>query len=358
MKCDMRVSTGLLVALAALGSADCAKRGPRDVSNENPISQFPADLSNDATIGRTEPQGERVIAKPAAMGQKPRVIASASARALVTDAERVYFGDDDDDVLYTLPKADVVRDTPVRIARRAPMPGGLSFDAHDRTLAWIGAPGDIVLRIPVGGGTPTTVRDRGIFIDVVATGGDVFFTEARGTGGTLTRVTGNTAAHLADFEGLPRGIAVDGANVYLATSSRLVVSPRTRGEISELAKGAGFGHPVVDDTWLYATEVAPNSRARLLVRMKKSGGRLETIATGVRDAPIALHRGTVYWFDDERPALLSASMLEAPTSGFTPSVLADDPMLGRVGALAVDEDGAFVATGYGESGRIAVIPIP
>lgn len=341
----------LVCCIGALPLLGCTKRRPRDVGDLNPRSEFvdgpggprqKHDAGADANI-------ERVIATPAVAGLVPREIAKASARAIITSPLHVYFGDSEDDALYALDKKG---GEPTRLARRAPMPGALAIDTDWSTLAWIGSPGDIVLRISTKGGPPSTVRDRGIFTDVAVSGGDVFFTEARAEGGVVTRVTGNTVAQLATVEGSPRGIAVDAQHVYVATSSRLAMTARTRGEVTELATGSAFANPLLDETWLYATAVDPNSRQRAIVRVKKTGGSFETVTGSIREAPIALHAGTLYWFDADRPALVSSS-----TTGLLPRTVSEDPLLAQPSAIAVDDDGIFVATGYGEGARIVVLPL-
>jgi hypothetical protein len=330
-----------------VGLTSCSKRGPRDLGNQNPRSEFVDGAGGAGQRGRAADGGAQPVGSPEVPRPKPREIARAHSVALAVDANQLYFGDANDDALFAILKRPHAEGgtQPTRIARRAPMAGALSLD--DDELFWIGTPGDVVLRAPIKGGTPGTVRDRGIFTDVVALGGDVFITEARGTGGALTRVTGTTAAHLATLEGTPRGIVVDKERVWIATSSRILSTPRSRGEARELARGAGFASPQVDATWVYAT-MSGSGRARVLVRVKKAGGPLETVATNVRDAPIALRDGVVYWFDADRPALLA-----------TPSarVVSEDPLLARPNAIVVDGESAYVAVGNGEDGRIVSVAL-
>lgn len=359
MRRRARLASWCVATVAFTLAVACAKRGPRDVGNRAPPSELGADAG--AAAARDVDGGPpRVVATPAAKGLKPRPLVRVDARALATDATHVYFGDSTADTLCALEKnpPEGARAEPTRIARPAPIAGALSVDSHDAALVWIASPGDLVLRVPIGGGAPTTLRDRAIFTSVTAAGGDVFFTEARGSGGVLTRVTGTTAAQLATFEGAPRGLAVDTDDVYIATSSGLVEAPRARGAVSELASGRAFASPQVDSAWVYATAVDPTSRSRALVRVKKTGGPLETVATGVRAAPIAIHRGIVYWFDAARPALLASSPVDdRPAARTARRVVSDDPTFERVNALTVDDDGAFVATGSGEDARIVVVSI-
>jgi hypothetical protein len=273
-------------------------------------------------------------------------------RALALGPDRVYFGDEEGDALVVLPKGGT-SSTPTRLARHAPTQGALSVDDRTATVAWIANPGDAVFRVGATGGSPTLIRDRGIFGNVVASEGDVFITEAHGDGGFLTRITGTTSARLATFEGMPRGLAVDANTAYVATSTRLIAAARTRGEVVELARGIGFGSPQVDETWVYATTIETAGRARGIIRAKKTGGFVESIATGVRDAPIVLHAGVLYWFDADRPALRSATMGDRPAS----VLVSEDPELEHIEALAVDDDSAYVAVGAREGARIVVIPL-
>src|SRR5690606_33276771 len=146
----------------------------------------------------------------------PRALARAASRAVATDATHVYFGDDDDDALLVIAKDG---GETVNLARRAPVRRALARDGD--LVAWVGTPGDALLRMALQGGVPTTLRDRGIFADVAVDAGDVFVTEVVAQGGVVTRITGATAARLGAFEGLPRGIAVDEADVFVATTSAI-----------------------------------------------------------------------------------------------------------------------------------------
>jgi hypothetical protein len=320
------------IAVLTLAFLACSKQGPRDVGNQKqgsvfadaPRTQFPAD------------DGGVVHAPPAA---RPREIARAETRAIATNKTHVFFGDTADDALYSLKKGET---TPKRIARRAPMPGTLSVDGD--AVVWIASPGDVVFRVPAGGGSVFTVRDRSIFTDAVASQGDVFFTEAQGHEGLLSRVTGTTAAKLVGFDGTPRGIAVDDDEVFIATSTELVTTPRTRGTVKKLASGS-FTSPRLDAAWVYA--VLGNAKSRQVVRIKKTGGPVETIAKNVRDAPIAVRAGVAYWFDADRPVLLASSG----------QAISEDPSFERIGAIEVDDDGAFIASGSGESARIVQVTL-
>jgi len=359
--------------LAALA---CTRQGPKDLGNENKRSEFgvagtgsPYASSEvrrnpDAGAGNGNGNGSTATAIPA--GKKPKEIARANTRAMATNMTHLFYGDAEDDALFAIPKTG---GDPVRVSRRSPIPGGLAFDSETSTLSWIATPGDTVFRVGVNGGTPTTVRDRGLFTDVATLGGDVFITEAQAGSGVVTRVTGNTAARLATIDGLPRGICVDAEHVYIATSTKLAMTSRTRGEVVELARGSSFSSPLViggkekdGGGGVIATTTAENqstSTRRIVVRAKKRTGlsgtetwSLETIATNVREAPTTVYKGIVYWFDADRPALLARAIA---TPAASPQVVSEDELFDRPSAITVDEDGIFIAAGYGANARIVSI---
>ena len=289
------------------------------------------------------PTPQPVAPPPAAT--KLRLVTRASCRALAIDDARVYFGNNDDDAVFSVKKEG---GEPVRLARRAPVAGALAIEGGH--LTWIATPGDIVLRVPVGGGNPTTLRERGIFADVAMQGSDVYIAEIVGAGGDITRVSGATAARIASVEGGPRAIAVDAKHVYVATSSKLVRAPRERGEVETLATGPGFDSPVLDDEAVYAV-AATAVGTRQLLRIAKSGGEPKAIASDVRAAPIAEGGGEILYFDASRPALLAE-----PSRGGEPRLVAQDDALARPSAIAADATSIYVATGEREDGAIHAVP--
>jgi hypothetical protein len=359
------------VALLSIGVGGCEKNGPKDVGNEHKRSEFTGagngtTLSGHANANDAKDAGGLHIATPIVSGKKPREISHANARAIVTSKSHIYFGDAEDDALFSLPKNS---NDATRISRRAPMPSSLSFDDATNTLVWIANPGDTVFRIvtahPSANAAPSTVRDRGLFTDVaIASGGDVFITEAQNASGVLTRITGNTAARIATIDGLPRGIAVDADHVYVATTTRLAKTSRTLGAVVDLAKGSSFSHPHVVEGGDVIATTTPEGQAtthkRIIVRARKKTGLsgtdqigVDTIASNVRDAPIAVHKGIAYWFDADRPALLSQSITASSSSPQT--IVSEDPIFEHPNAIAVDDDGIYIATGYGESARVVVV---
>lgn len=332
----MRVA--LLVLLAA---AACSSPHPKDVgAKKNPRSEF-----GEGGGGPTRDRERADAGAPAAAsGTKARVIAHASSYAIATDAERVYFGDAEDDGLFAVAKTGGER---VRLARRAPTRGGLTVSAE--ILAWIATPGDTVLRsTPKEPDQTQVVRQAGIFAQLVESGGDILFTEAVGAGGALTRVTGTTAAKLATFEGAPRGLAIDATHAFIATPARLLRVPRERGEVESIATGMGFASVALDEQAVLVT--TPMDDARAIVRVPKTGGPPAVVARGVGSAPIAVFAREVFHLDAAAPILRATSLATGATR-----IVSSGPMLERVTAMHADASGVYLATGEGEAAQIVAV---
>lgn len=278
-------------------------------------------------------------------GKRPQVLARASTRALAVDATRLYYGDLVDDGIFAMPKAG---GEAVRLARHAPVTAGIALGGD--SITWIASPGDSVLRMPLhGNGQPSTLRDRGIFSDVAVAGGEVFITEAVGSGGALIRVTGPTAARLASFEGPPRGVVADGTHAYVITPTRVLRSSHARSELDTVATGSGLSHAEIDDAFVYF--LAEIDKVRVVARVAKSGGAVTTVARDVRDAPIALQGGEILFFDAARNQVRAA-----PTGGGDSRVVVEDDSLAGAAAIAADAETIYVAAGSRESGAILAIP--
>jgi hypothetical protein len=343
----MRSRPAVAVAVVlALGA--CSKKGPRDVGDLG----YYGDLGSpraDPTAAVAPSAEPRTAAKPSPTGSPPRVLARASARAIATSKTHVYFGDAEDDTLYALAKTGAGE--PARFTRRTAMPGAMAIDAG--ALVWVASPGDVVLRLPLdgAGGAPTTLRDRGIFTDVAADGGDVFVLEAGGAGGVLTRITGTTTARLASFEGAPRHVVVDDAHAFVVTASKVLRAPRQRGELETVATGAGFAAAAMDEKFVYVT--SRHGASRGITRVPKAGGAAsQLLDSGVRDAPVATHGGELLFFDDARPALRARRLSDGVTRTLSEHALFERPI-----AIAVDDDGVFVATGDGAAAAVVTVPL-
>jgi hypothetical protein len=342
-KTSVFVASAAALAFAAACSGGSATRA-RDIAGDRRPAAAGSAESGPSTV---VPEAPHVADAPGVKGERPRVVVKASARALAVDAARIYYGDSEDDGVYSIPKAG---GDALRIARHAPVSGALALEGG--FITWIASPGDAVLRAPITGGVqPTTLRDRGIFSDVAAIGEDVFITEAIGAGGALLRVTGPTAARLAAFDGPPRAVMADKTHAFIVTPTKIFRTPHARGELETVATGTRFTHAELDDANVYA--VAEIDRGRAVVRFPKAGGPMAILARDVRDAPIEVEGGELFFFDGGKPQLRSVRV-----SGGESRIIAENEGLATVSAIEADASTVYVAQGIHESGVIVSIPRP
>ncbi|MBX3192745.1 MAG: hypothetical protein KF819_37525 [Labilithrix sp.] len=332
-----------LAAALALALVGCLGARPADTAGDRRGGRRPGAQRGSASSGsiddRVPQPPERTPEKVAPSASPSRVVVKAASRALAASTTTLYYGDVDDDGVFAVKKDG----EPTRIARRAPVAGGLALD--NDMVAWIASPGDVVLRAPLQGGQPSVLRDKGIFAAVAAQGGDVFIAEAVAAGGAITRITNATTTRTATFDGPPRGLAADHAQVYVATPTHLYKTPRDRGELTTLASGTAFERLQIDAFNAYL--VAAERGVRVLVSVPKGGGPMTTLARDVRDAPIAVLGGEIYYFDASQPQLRAIKV-----AGGEPRIVAESPALARPAALATDGREAFVATGEGPTAAI------
>lgn len=342
-----------LLALACVAAlAACSgegRRGPRDSFDRSGNGDVARVDGADAGVTPVGTATVHSVATASPPGVKPRIVARANALAIATTKTHVYFGDAEDDWMFALAKQDGAQ--PERFAQHAAVSGALVAD--EKALTWIATPGDAVLRAPLDASTPPiTIREREIFTGVAAQGGDVFLAGAEAGKGALTRITGSTAARLATLDAVPRALFVDATNAFVVMPASIVRTPRQRGPVTTLALGEGFSRAATDDACVYVTVRRASSRT--IMRVPKYGGA--TIVTssidGVRDAPIAVRRGEIFYFDAERPAL-RALAIDTNAS----RIVSEDPIFDRVNALAVDDEGAWVATGEASSGAVVQVPL-
>ena len=342
-----RTASTLVLALIALACADgCSASGrARDVAGDRRqrgASRDAAALDNADDGGVPEPP--RVVAKPTLIGKQPRVFTKASTRVLAQDAVNLYYGDTEDDGVYSMPKAG---GNAVKIARHAPVAGAIALEAD--TVTWIASPGDAVLRASLRGGQPVTLRDHGIFSDVATDGSDVYITEAIGAGGALLKVTGNgPAARVATFDGAPRVVMADATHTYIVTPTKVLRIAHAKPEVETIGTGSGFTFAEMDDAFVYI--VAEDRRAGVIVKVAKAGGPLSTIAQNVRNAPLEVAGNDLYFFDANR-----SQLLVAPTSGGEARLVAEHDGLGAPSAIEADATTLYVATGSHESAVILAI---
>lgn len=336
----------------ALSSAACSGGGPADRAGDR-LRGGPRGAAADPDAGAvTQLPGpgssSLTPAIPPPPGAKPRLVLKAEARALAVFGTSLVYGDTIEDGVFSVPKAG---GEPKRIARRSPI--SRSFAIDNEEISWVASPGDAVLKASMHTGAfPTTIRDRGIFADVAATRGDVFVNEVIGAGGALTRITGATAARIASFDGAPRGLVVDGSHAFIVTPAKILKAPHVKGDVVTIATGANLEWPALTNDRLYYVGEGDGFRRRVVYAVAKTGGAPAIVARDVRDAPIAIEGGELYWFDGSRPQLRAVTLADPQA---TPRILAEDDALAAPISIALDATTVYAGTGSKEQGTIVAI---
>jgi hypothetical protein len=275
----------------------------------------------------------------------PRVLAKASARAIKVDGAMLYYGDIDNDGVYAVP---VAGGATTRIARHAPTAGSLIVGGG--VITWIASPGDAVLQTGVKGTSqPTVLRSQGMFGDVASIDDDVYLAEALGTGGALFRSRGTTTSRLADFVGTPRTLLVDSTHVFVLTPTTLLRGARSASVLETVGVGSQFRYAVADKDFVYVVAAIDNTHG--ILRIEKAGGPALTLARDVREAPIEVEGGEVFFVDATRPQLRSVR-----TTGGDSRVIVEHEVLESVAAIDVDSANVYLAAGTGDTSSLVAIP--
>lgn len=332
-----------LVHLVAIACLACSTQRPRDVGPRvkmNPRSEF--EESGGGPI-RRDPREAPTDA--GSRGTRPRVLVHARARALATDATRLYFGDAADDVLYAMPKTGGTKEP---LSRRAPSRDGLAVS--DDSIVWIASPGDTILRASLSSpDRKETIAQGSVFAQVAADGGLVFFTLAVGQGGALDLVTKSAKPRIMTFAGPPRGLALDATHAYVVTPTRILRSSRERHDGQTIATGTALAGLALDERFAYTTAFVGGSRC--IVRAPKEGVSFTTVVKDVSSEIFAIRRGEVAYVDTGAAALRATSLATGATR-----IVSEDPSFAQVSSLLADDDGFYLATGEGESAHIAFVP--
>jgi hypothetical protein len=208
------------------------------------------------------------------------------------------------------------------------------------SVYWTDGSGTI-MKVPLGGGTPTTLASGqngpwAIAVDATS----LYWTESYSV--MSVPLGGGTTTTLATGQDSPGGIAVDATSVYWPNETgRTVMSvPLAGGIPTTLASGRDDPSWIaVNATSVYWTDLYA------VMSVPLAGGTATTNAAGVSPWAIALSGTNVYWTVDETP---TGFIMTDPLGGGTPTTLASgqpDPyaiVVDGVNAYWTDNAGAAV----------------
>jgi sugar lactone lactonase YvrE len=237
------------------------------------------------------------------------------------------------------------------LASGQPTPATLAIDGT--SLYWVNnAPNGAVMKMPLAGGTPTTLASGqtnpwGIAVDAA----NVYWTNTRGGQVMKVSVSGGTPEPLATDQQGPNSIATDGTNVYwtnLHDQAAIMKVPVGGGTPTAIATGLHSPDTLaIDATSAYWTNTGDGT----VMKVALAGGTPETLATGQKGPQgIAVDATSVFWITHN-----DTKIMTVPLAGGAPAMLAssDLPPAIAYSGIAVDATNVYWAAPNGSMMKVA-----
>jgi hypothetical protein len=225
---------------------------------------------------------------------------------------------------------------------------------------------DSVKRVPLGGGTPTTLVGGQLYLTSAATDSTDLYWLNYGANGSVNKLPffgGGSATTIVSGLDNPNSLAVDGTSVYWTSSSDGTVNkaPLGGGSVTTLASGQnGPTSLTVDGTNVYWVNAGDYGLINGTVNKVPLGGGSVTTLAGGQDGPagVAVDGTTVYWVNHGTNVIRGGSVMKVPIAGGSVTTL----VTGTNQNLSVAVDGTYVywddaGPGTPNSGTVNKVPL-
>jgi sugar lactone lactonase YvrE len=237
------------------------------------------------------------------------------------------------------------------LASGLPTPATLAIDGT--SIYWVNnAPNGSVMKMPLAGGTPTTLasgqpKPWGIAVDAA----NVYWTNT--VAGEVMKVSssGGTPERLATDQNAPNSIATDGTNVYWTNNhddAAIMKVPVTGGTPTAIATGLHSPDTLaLDATSAYWTNAGDGT----VMKVALEGGTPETLATGqMGPQGITVDATNAFWITHNDGTVMKVSL-----AGGTPTMLASSTLPPAIAysGIAADATNVYWASPDGSMMKVA-----
>jgi hypothetical protein len=261
---------------------------------------------------------------------------------IVVDATSVYWTSNGGSVM----KVPIDGGTPTTLASGPGTPWGIAVDATNVYWVDVGGLGDdgSVMKVPLAGGTPVvlasgqiTNRAGSMAIDATR----IYWSTDQGV--AAMALAGGTPELIVSTE-TPKILGVDPTSVYWAGyTSGILEAPLDGGAMMTLAPGTVYAGTLRGTSLYYL--VGPD-----VMTVPIAGGAPVTLASGNGPEGIAVDSTRVYWTDSldivaDGGSVVEGRVMSVPLAGGTPTTLAS--ALPSPNAIAVDATSVYWGDGNG-----------
>jgi hypothetical protein len=261
---------------------------------------------------------------------------------IVVDATSVYWTANGGSVM----KVPIDGGTPTTLASGQSTPWGIAVDATSVYWVDVGNGNDgSVMKVPLAGGTPVVLASGQITNHAGSLAIDaarIYWSTDQGV--EAMPLAGGTPEQLIVSTETPKIFGVDATNVYWAGyTSGILEAPLDGGAVMTLAPGTGYAGTLQGTSLYYLV-------GQDVLTVPINGGAPVTLASGSGPEAIAVDSTRVYWADPlaivaDGGTLFEGRVLSVPLAGGTPTTLADG--LPQPDAIAVDATSVYWADGLG-----------